>query len=106
MDSQTIQVVYVFVMIATGIIGFYCSARLSYEYPKWVRIIVLSPALISFFVLGAMIQGAHVAYVADVAFGTSMCFLYALVASRFSENPLIDFREYKPDGKEFTDETK
>lgn len=95
MHDHAIPVIYTLIMIATSSIGFYCAARMSGDYPRWVRWIVLSPALCALGVMAAMAQGEHVAYLGDVAFALSLALLYALVASRFSDRPWLDLRTHQ-----------
>jgi len=95
MSIEKIQVIYVLVMLAMVAIGFYCSARLNASYPRWVRLIVLSPCMIGLIVIVLMLKKLHVAYLGDIALASSFCLLYALVASHFSSRPWLHLRVKK-----------
>jgi O-antigen/teichoic acid export membrane protein len=92
MNGNEVQVIYTVTLLSWVSIGFYCAARLNGDYPFWVRMIVLSPCLMALGVLGMMTQGGHTAYIGDVLLSISIAFLYALVASRFSNKPWLDLR--------------
>ena len=92
MSMMTIQVVFSVVMVIMACIGFFCSAKLSGEYPFWVRLIVLYPALAALCTLAAMMRGHYVAYVQDIVMAFGLAMLYALVASRFTNRPWLDIR--------------
>lgn len=95
MSTMTLQVVFSLVMVALAVIGFFCAAKLSGEYPLWVRLIVLYPALSAFCTLGAMLRGHYVAYTQDIVLAVGIMLLYAVVASRFTNNPWLDIRVAK-----------
>ena len=95
MTTHTIQIIYVFVMLAMIGIGVYCASHLNADYPLWVRLIVLFPCMVGLTVLLLMLKNEHVAYLGDIALALSFCLLYALVASRFSSRPWLDMRVSK-----------
>ena len=51
-----IQTIHMFCMLILAGIGFFCSAKLSDEHPLWVRLIVLSPALMALATLAAIVM--------------------------------------------------
>jgi len=92
MSSAHVQVVFVVLMILVGVTGYYCAAKLSKDYPWWIRGIVLYPALAALCTLAAMLRGHYVAYVQDIVLAVGIVLLYAVVASRFSDHPWLDMR--------------
>jgi uncharacterized protein (DUF983 family) len=95
MSTMSIQVVFSLVMVALVIVGFFCAAKLSGDYPLWVRMIVLYPSLAALCTLGAMLKGHYVAYTQDIVLAVGIMLLYAVVASRFTNNPWLDIRVAK-----------
>ena len=91
-----IQTIHMFCMLILAGIGFFCSAKLSDEHPLWVRLIVLSPALMALATLAAIAQDAYVAYEPDIGVALSVMLIYALVASRFTDRPWLDIRKSSP----------
>jgi O-antigen/teichoic acid export membrane protein len=92
MTPQTLQIVFAIGMVVLCLIGFYCAARLNGDYPLWVRMIVLYPALAAMCTLGAMLRGHYVAYRQDIIMAVGVVLIYALVASLFSARPWLDMR--------------
>lgn len=92
MTVHTIQIIFAVAMLALSVIGFYCAARLNGDYPLWVRLIVLYPALAALCTLAAMLRGHYVAYMQDIIMAVGLVLIYALVASRFSARPWLDIR--------------
>lgn len=95
MSHTVLQVSFAFCLVGLTIIGFLCAAKLSDEHPKWVRGIVLYPALIALCTLAAMLKGHYVAYTQDILIMIGFAMLYALVASTFSGKPWLDIRVSK-----------
>lgn len=83
------QMIFTFFMVALISIGFYCASRMTSDNPLWVRLIVLGPCLTAFMTLIAITQGKYIAYNVDIFRSISVILLYALVASRFSDSPLL-----------------
>ncbi len=95
MTNTQIQVLCFILLLVMAITGYYCAAKLSHEYPLWVRLIVLYPALASMCTMATMLRGHYVAYMQDIVLQIGIALLYALVASRFSSSPWLDMRVHK-----------
>jgi O-antigen/teichoic acid export membrane protein len=95
MQHLILQVSFALCLVSLAVIGFYCAAKLSSDHPKWVRLIVLYPALIALYTMASMLQGLYVAYIQDILLVVGFALLYALVASRFSKTPWLDLRVEK-----------
>lgn len=92
MTTHIIQIAFAVLMVGLAVIGFFCAARLNGDYPLWVRLITLYPALASLCTLAAMLRNNYVAYMQDIVMAVGMVLIYALVASRFSSRPWLDIR--------------
>jgi O-antigen/teichoic acid export membrane protein len=79
-------------MLSMVAMGAYCAYKLDHDHPLWVRLIVLAPAIIGMFAPVVILMGIYVPYILDVIFAGSVALLYALVSSRFSDNPWLDIR--------------
>lgn len=90
-----IQLVFEVLMAIMACIGFFCAVRLNGSNPLWVRLIVLYPALAALCTIAAMMRGQYVAYVQDIVMAIGLALIYALVASRFTDNPWLDIRTTK-----------
>jgi hypothetical protein len=87
-----IQSIFVILMLLLAAIGFYCAAKMSHENPRWVRLIVMLPALTALATLATVARGHYVAYWPDIARSLSVILIYALVASHFSAKPWLYLR--------------
>lgn len=92
MPTEFVGICFILCMLVLIALGFYCSHRLDHTHPFWVRLIVLGPCMTAFASLAAMALGAYVAFWPDVARAVSVMLIYALVASRFTDNPWLDIR--------------
>ncbi len=71
------------------IIGLFIAARLNGEYHPIVRYLCLAPALAALFTLYAIVAGSYVAYVPDLILLLSTVGIYGVLASKFTDHPLI-----------------
>jgi hypothetical protein len=92
MTASLVETVFIACLLVLIGIGFYCSHKLNHTHPLWVRVIVLLPCLTAFATLAAIGMDAYTAFWPDVACAVSEVLIYALVASKFTERPWLDFR--------------
>ena len=93
-DSVTQLMFFVFGGLML-LIGIYCAHKFNKKYPCWVRLIVLGPAVVCAFLIYHVVLGECVINPLVTALVTSIALLYALVASRLSDNPWLDLRVSK-----------
>jgi len=75
----TYQVIATALMIVMAFIGFLCAARLTSQYPVWLRLVLLSPSIGALALIHMLASGRYVACSDDVALGIVVCLVYALV---------------------------
>ena len=66
-------------LVAMAFIGFLCAARVTSQYPLWLRLVLLGPSLASLFLIHRVASGRYVPCSDDVALSIVVCLLYALV---------------------------
>jgi len=87
-----IQTIFIIVMLAIVAMGAYCAHHLNDNHPRWVRLVVMGPAIVGMFAPVVILMGSYTPYTFDVVFAVTVALLYALVASRFSTRPWLDIR--------------
>lgn len=85
-------------LVVIVLIGFYCAHKLNNGYPLWVRLVVLSPSLTSFYKISEVFRPDYSPITSDLFQRLAVCLLYALVASKFSAKPWLDKRCSNPIG--------
>lgn len=72
--------------IATSV---FIAHKLNDDYTRLVRFLCMTPMLISTFMMWNILNGEYVAFVADIFMSLGMMVPYLIVASRFTDNPLL-----------------
>ena len=98
MSMDFIQFLNLGSLLVLIVIGFYCACKMNHSYPLWLRLIVLSPALSSFYKVSEVFMQGYIPTASDILQRFAGCLLYALVASKFSSKPWLEVRCSKPPG--------
>jgi len=87
--------IFALCMVLIIIIATFSASQLTDEHPLWVRLIMLSPAFTAMYTLLTILDGSYVTCIADILRAISVMLVYAMLASRLSENPWLDIRVKK-----------
>lgn len=73
-------------------LGLFIAARLDGNYPWWVRILCLLPALGAMFALHSIFAGLYTVFSPDIVLALGTVGVYIILASRFTDKPILDRR--------------
>jgi len=84
--------IYEILLLVNIFVGFFIATKLNKKYKWWVRLMCLMPALASLFAFHAALIGLFVVASPDLMLLFSTVLIYIILASRFTDKPLLDLR--------------